>query len=385
MQQEVLAATHVEVFYGPAMSMSLRAYRTLAGSLLASSIHDQEVELQLKLTTRLETAGVELLRKLDYERLQTRASFKRSEPCHCERNQELHWSQTRAYETNLECVLSTFRHCEASNLRDHVYAFIGMSNCPVKPATSIIQAQETGIYAPTITIDYSRTPSQIFQDMARYIMSRDGNIQILFGHLPEFRGSPAIALPSWTPDWRVLRTHSQRVSESLRLGSNFYFPEQAKGVLSITGLTVATIIGLQVNPIRGLDDSKEPRYDCRISFFSYRSNRGFVCTQGQAKPGDLLVVVDSANFFLLLRPSNPAAAGDSSVDEIKTAEEFEEVERKLPISQECRFVGAAHGLHNLLGGRNDTEVAKPVWMGEFQRVLNERRKLDGRLESFKLV
>jgi len=54
-----------------------------------------------------------------------------------------------SYQSNPECVLHTFGHCEASNLRDHIYAFLGMSNCLTQIGTSTVQGQDTDRSVPT--------------------------------------------------------------------------------------------------------------------------------------------------------------------------------------------------------------------------------------------
>lgn len=97
-------------------------------------------------------------------------------------------------------VLRRIEGCECSDPRDHVYGILGMSSIVVrKPQDDNLQA----IFA----VDYTKPVGVVFTDLARYVMQRDGLLNVLcldgtFGTAPD----SGIELPSWVPDWRVQTT-----------------------------------------------------------------------------------------------------------------------------------------------------------------------------------
>lgn len=82
---------------------------------------------------------------------------------------------------------------ECSDVRDHVYGVLGMSN----------HADDEAADRELLTTDYSRSAPEVFQDAARYIASKQNNLSFLslfasFGGL--IRGEE---LPSWCPNWAL--------------------------------------------------------------------------------------------------------------------------------------------------------------------------------------
>ncbi|KAI2611828.1 heterokaryon incompatibility protein-domain-containing protein [Hypoxylon sp. NC1633] len=75
--------------------------------------------------------------------------------------------------------------------RDLVYGILGFTTVPVS---------QGGTSTPTLKVDYSRSLSEVYQDVVRYEIERTGSLGIL-----DFaRSNPASSdLPSWTPDWRT--------------------------------------------------------------------------------------------------------------------------------------------------------------------------------------
>jgi hypothetical protein len=53
--------------------------------------------------------------------------------------------------------------------------------------------------------DYSKSVSEVYQYLAKYLINRDRNLDVLC-ILSEYRNAQSYNLPSWTPDWRVLTT-----------------------------------------------------------------------------------------------------------------------------------------------------------------------------------
>lgn len=106
--------------------------------------------------------------------------------------------------TQLECIIAAFQHLKATDLRDRVYALLALTNCRTRRDGDVQEQQGH----ETLEIDYTRTPSQVFQDVTKYIMNRDGSLDFLFnvsGLLHRYGDSDW--LPSWTPDWTMFDRH----------------------------------------------------------------------------------------------------------------------------------------------------------------------------------
>lgn len=99
-------------------------------------------------------------------------------------------------------VLRRSEDCECSDSRDHVYGILGMSSAVVRKSDDLAPLRQAAL-----AVDYTRPASVVFADLARYVMQRDGLLNVLcldgiFGTTHE-----RIALPSWVPDWRVQTTN----------------------------------------------------------------------------------------------------------------------------------------------------------------------------------
>ncbi|KXT15057.1 hypothetical protein AC579_1497 [Pseudocercospora musae] len=116
--------------------------------------------------------------------------------------QELH-----AYGQNdIVRVLRRSVGCQCSDLRDHVYGVIGMSTDANIP-TGMLSAPSEATPHKHVMIDYHtrNTVAMVFEHLARYLIQRDGNINILllnatFGGTIDAKNE----LPSWVPDWRCM-------------------------------------------------------------------------------------------------------------------------------------------------------------------------------------
>lgn len=102
-------------------------------------------------------------------------------------------------------IVNILRRCvgsRCSNLRDVVYGLIGMAAMPIRTADQILPRE------PCFTIDYRKSASEVFQDLAVYVMKRDKALNVLYLDA-RFGGTVDNQdLPSWTPDWRRPTGHS---------------------------------------------------------------------------------------------------------------------------------------------------------------------------------
>jgi hypothetical protein len=80
-------------------------------------------------------------------------------------------------------VLYRSRNCSASDIRDKVYALLGLVKQEISDA---------------ISVDYNRTPSDIFIDVAIHLIEEHGRIDVL---LHANRDVEHIDAPSWVPLW----------------------------------------------------------------------------------------------------------------------------------------------------------------------------------------
>lgn len=140
--------------------------------------------------------------------------------CHC-RPVTLGWrpSKSSNQSTKPECFLHACTGLEASDDRDRIYALLGMSTCRTVGATDAAatgpkvalhdRGRETSNRSsPILTVDYTKSVSEVFQDFTRYIISRDGNLDILKAQVPHSATECEICLPNWCPDWRVFTGHA---------------------------------------------------------------------------------------------------------------------------------------------------------------------------------
>jgi hypothetical protein len=97
--------------------------------------------------------------------------------------------------------LMVSRAFDATDARDKVYCVLGMANVPMESG-SAMQDVHTSHYIPKMRVDYAATVSEVYQFVAKYIVNRDKNLDILC-ILSTHRDTNSTDLPSWTPDWRV--------------------------------------------------------------------------------------------------------------------------------------------------------------------------------------
>ncbi|KAJ9638834.1 hypothetical protein H2199_006694 [Coniosporium tulheliwenetii] len=98
---------------------------------------------------------------------------------------------------DLSTVLRTSGHFDATNPRDCIYGVLGMTDTATRSSSD---DSLTARKFETLPVDYSKSVSEVFQDVAKYFINRDGSLAVLY--LTDGRRGNDIDLPSWTPDWR---------------------------------------------------------------------------------------------------------------------------------------------------------------------------------------
>lgn len=99
-------------------------------------------------------------------------------------------------------IINVMRRCsgsECSNLRDHVYALLGMTNLNHQTGDTVHRNNNA------LIVDYSKSVVQVFEELTHYIIRRDQSLAVFcldapYGPDPS---EPHLAmLPSWVPDLR---------------------------------------------------------------------------------------------------------------------------------------------------------------------------------------
>ena len=103
------------------------------------------------------------------------------------------------------------RAFDATDPRDKVYSVLGIARIPMTDRrkderTSSGQNNESR-NVPAMEIDYSKSVSEVYQDVVKYLINRDQNLDILC-ILSTHRDENSCDLPSWVPDWRVSLSHA---------------------------------------------------------------------------------------------------------------------------------------------------------------------------------
>lgn len=127
---------------------------------------------------------------------------------------------------------------QCSDPRDHIYALLGMST----DKSEVLDGAPSGNVA--IPISYDRSTSQVFQDVMRYVMHRDGGLWILLT-ASTFGGEvDRVQLPSWCRDWRTPTSQGNATRWMKRLdrvrmsGPGQFFPNDTP-ILQVTGFRIA--------------------------------------------------------------------------------------------------------------------------------------------------
>ena len=86
---------------------------------------------------------------------------------------------------------------ESTDIRDRIYALIGMCD------------------DPSIEIDYRKTPAEVFTSFTRHIMMRAGTLDHVLDLSCKYGRDSDLSLPSWVPDWRSLDLVNYKSSDQI--------------------------------------------------------------------------------------------------------------------------------------------------------------------------
>jgi hypothetical protein len=99
------------------------------------------------------------------------------------------------------------REFEATDPRDKIYSLRGLARVPIEGAETMQQQfssseESESEKTEAFPVDYSKTVSEEYKYLAKYLINRDRNLDVLC-ILSMHRNAESHDLPSWTPDWRV--------------------------------------------------------------------------------------------------------------------------------------------------------------------------------------
>lgn len=105
-------------------------------------------------------------------------------------------------------LLMTGRHFDATDPRDKIYSVLGLGRVPMtaeKDSKQLAGKSNAGSApsVPSFPVDYAKPVSAVYQDIVKYFINRDRNLDILALLLTTRNDHSTNDLPSWVPDWRV--------------------------------------------------------------------------------------------------------------------------------------------------------------------------------------
>lgn len=106
-------------------------------------------------------------------------------------------------DANIVNVLNAAVACESSDPRDRVYALLDMSSARIRRPNSLLTGGPSWMATLDfcIEVDYSKSVSTVFADVARYVLRSERNLNLLYTQA-RFGAMSDLKLPSWVPDWR---------------------------------------------------------------------------------------------------------------------------------------------------------------------------------------
>ena len=97
----------------------------------------------------------------------------------------------------------------ATDPRDHVFAILGLTNTPSRPADTHDSIAVDDVSVP---INYSATLAEVYRSLTMYVVQRDKNLSVVEFYTGDVwdHHSNSREFPSWVVDWR--RVYKQRTS-----------------------------------------------------------------------------------------------------------------------------------------------------------------------------
>ena len=226
-------------------------------------------------------------------------------------------------------LLMVGREFDATDPRDKVYSLLGISDIPFEGSSETAHANQKGSTSDTqsltmqqpqrLRVDYSVSVSEVYQSVAKYLINRDLNLDILC-ILSTHRDEKSQDLPTWTPDWRVPTT-------KVHLRKNWHYfsykyaasgftkaitqkPDDL-GRLNVQGFPIDQICGLYpkcADPPHIPDDIgfsiRDFKADSDLCILAAMvTERQFCLVPRTAEPGDLVFILHGAKVPFVLRAS----------------------------------------------------------------------------------
>tara|TARA_R110002003_G_scaffold104_19_gene8339 strand:- start:21124 stop:22065 length:942 start_codon:yes stop_codon:yes gene_type:complete len=189
--------------------------------------------------------------------------------------------------TNILTMLWHSLYREASDARDHVYAFLGIAH------------DNYGL-----VIDYSpqTTLEEVFTEMTRKIISHDRRLRVLYQKDVRAHGT-SIRLPSWVPDWASKPSGFRLQTKLDTMYTRVRWPGSVADASFFEGGTVLEISGLLVDTLTAEDVEPETSE----SYLIFQTVRGYrVETSCAASAGDELWILYGGRDPFVLRRQGPA-------------------------------------------------------------------------------
>ncbi|KAK3644449.1 hypothetical protein LTR56_009701 [Elasticomyces elasticus] len=140
------------------------------------------------------------------------------------------------FDTNIVAVLNRTAGSECSDPRDRVYGILGMTGTNL-----------TSNWTPHLTVDYHKAASEVFQDVVRYVMARDQNLDVLL--LTDGAYGVLIAgeqLPSWCPNFESVQPTREWLkpiihAEATKVRPIYKLAGSDEAVLPLEGTHIGTL------------------------------------------------------------------------------------------------------------------------------------------------
>jgi len=243
-------------------------------------------------------------------------------------------------------LLMAGREYGASNERDKVYSVLGLARVPMTVGPTI---PTPNTRTPAFPVDYHKSVSEVYQDVVKFFVNRDRNLDILSILLTHRNSVSDRDLPSWVPDWRVpiseipLTAHWDFISIKVAAGGFRVetLPQSfdEKGILRVQGYVFDAIRQLDdrsanvhdvLCTLAEFDDDEDglvnqARKRGEVAMFSKpfdpqkhrarccRTVKGDVCLASvNARPRDYIALFLGAKHLFVIRPIEPETLGSES-------------------------------------------------------------------------